>query len=134
MPIPRQGIRLAVADLGTTTDDEGETWRDEALCATRGVEALTQWYFEIPAHVVFVEETWSTPTTGKRLKEHLRRLEFARNTCSDCPVREECLQYGMKHVEAYDGIFGGLTRAQRLAVAATWKMFAEYGYGPLIPT
>lgn len=40
----------------------------------------------------------------------------AKALCQDCPAREACLQYALDH-QIHDGVWGGLSYRERLAVA-----------------
>ncbi|MGF0313474.1 WhiB family transcriptional regulator [Rhodococcus sp. IEGM1428] len=42
----------------------------------------------------------------------------AKRVCAQCPVIERCLQHALESNEPY-GIWGGLTRAERLSVSST---------------
>lgn len=43
------------------------------------------------------------------------KIRTAKNLCNNCPVIEQCRDYGLELAQRYDtyGIFGGLTRHER---------------------
>lgn len=61
-------------------------WRDRALCAHTDPEAFF-------------------PEKGGSTRE-------AKKICATCPVRDECLDYALKHDEKF-GIWGGLSERER---------------------
>lgn len=65
---------------------DGEHWHNRALCAQSDPEAFF-------------------PTKGGSSRE-------AKKICARCPVREQCLDFAMKH-EEHHGIWGGLTERDR---------------------
>lgn len=71
-------------------------WREEAACLRH------------PAILFFgIDDT--EPTAERR-----RREERAKQICSGCEVRRECLEYALTMREPY-GIWGGLTELERRA-------------------
>ena len=48
----------------------------------------------------------------------------AKKICNDCPVRKQCLEYANIH-EANDGVFGGLTGAERFQLRKQIKKLNE---------
>lgn len=75
------------AGLYSTDADEGElSWQADALCAQTDPEAF------------FPEKGGST--------------RDAKRVCSECPVREACLDYAMENDERF-GIWGGLSERER---------------------
>ncbi|MDY3048354.1 MAG: WhiB family transcriptional regulator [Rothia sp. (in: high G+C Gram-positive bacteria)] len=75
------------AGIYSTEGDEGElSWQADALCAQTDPEAF------------FPEKGGST--------------RDAKRVCSECPVREACLQYAMENDERF-GIWGGLSERER---------------------
>lgn len=80
-------------DLLAGLDDQ--EWRDSAACASVGGD----WWF---------------PEAGGRART-------ARRICNEvCPVRAECLAYAIAADEPW-GIFGGLTRNERLQLVGRRK-------------
>lgn len=62
----------------------------------------------------------TVPNGGKpstMLKRMAPEIKYAINTCRSCPVREKCLEEGMKPENLAYGIWGGLLAGQRIAVA-----------------
>lgn len=58
-------------------------------------------------------------------EESVARSKWAKQICKGCPVRSQCLQWGLENAESC-GIWGGLTARERRAVAAiahdgTWR-------------
>lgn len=45
---------------------------------------------------------------------------FAKNMCSNCPVKEECLAYALEYPDVR-GVFGGTTSEDRKAIRKTAK-------------
>ncbi|GGH62856.1 hypothetical protein GCM10007359_13520 [Rothia aerolata] len=77
----------AAAGLYSTDGDDGElAWQADALCAQTDPEAF------------FPEKGGST--------------RDAKRVCSECPVREACLEYAMDNDERF-GIWGGLSERER---------------------
>lgn len=75
------------AGIYSTDGDEGElSWQADALCAQTDPEAF------------FPEKGGST--------------RDAKRVCSECPVREACLEYAMDNDERF-GIWGGLSERER---------------------
>lgn len=75
------------AGIYSTDGDEGElSWQADALCAQTDPEAF------------FPEKGGST--------------RDAKRVCSECPVREACLEYAMENDERF-GIWGGLSERER---------------------
>lgn len=75
------------AGLYSTDGEEGElAWQADALCAQTDPEAF------------FPEKGGST--------------RDAKRVCSQCPVREACLEYAMENDERF-GIWGGLSERER---------------------
>lgn len=59
------------------------------------------------------------------------QIREAKQVCAGCPVREQCLKFGMAQS---DGIFGGLTADERRAMRAAAKRTAEQaGRGERFP-
>jgi WhiB family transcriptional regulator, redox-sensing transcriptional regulator len=71
-----------------------ESWQIRAAC--RGPQASV---FFPPAHF-------------ERKDEKLERERRAKEICTSCSVRKECLEYAMKIKEPH-GIWGGLNEAER---------------------
>lgn len=77
----------AAAGLYSTEGEDGElAWQADALCAQTDPEAF------------FPEKGGST--------------RDAKRVCSECPVREACLEYAMENDERF-GIWGGLSERER---------------------
>ncbi|WP_304621701.1 WhiB family transcriptional regulator [Rothia sp. ZJ1223] len=77
----------AAAGLYSTDGDDGElAWQADALCAQTDPEAF------------FPEKGGST--------------RDAKRVCSECPVRQACLDYAMENDERF-GIWGGLSERER---------------------
>lgn len=77
----------AAAGLYSTDGDDGElAWQADALCAQTDPEAF------------FPEKGGST--------------RDAKRVCSECPVRDACLEYAMENDERF-GIWGGLSERER---------------------
>jgi WhiB family redox-sensing transcriptional regulator len=74
----------------TLLDDQ--PWRKRAACRDQ------------PMRLFFAETGYAS----------VRSAAEARHICNACPVREECLQYALSDPDIY-GIWGGLTRKERLA-------------------
>jgi WhiB family transcriptional regulator, redox-sensing transcriptional regulator len=66
-------------------------WRDGALCTQTDPEAF------------FPEQGAATG----------RALRVARQMCSACPVRTQCLEWALGHGEVLEGIWGGTTERER---------------------
>jgi WhiB family transcriptional regulator, redox-sensing transcriptional regulator len=59
------------------------------------------------------ESAWFVPPMAGESKDQRRERESAaRRICSDCPVRQECLDYALRVNEPF-GIWGGLTEQER---------------------
>jgi WhiB family transcriptional regulator, redox-sensing transcriptional regulator len=71
-----------------------ETWHLQASC--RGPES--QLFFP--------------PSLPERREEREVREARAKRICTECPVREECLEFAIRMREPH-GIWGGLTEAER---------------------
>jgi hypothetical protein len=73
-----------------------------------------------------------TMPNGGRLSTTLRRMapeiKYAINMCRSCPVREKCLEEGMKPENLAYGIWGGLLAGQRIAIAK--KQGIDYRVDP----
>ena len=72
------------------------SWKHQANC--RGLDPS-----------IFVEDT-----EGRFGIKQLKRAKFI---CSDCPVSAQCIEYARVN-RIYDGIYGGMTHAERLNYAA----------------
>jgi len=61
------------------------------------------------------------PTGSESAIKHEARESAAKQICSQCPVRRECLEHALQVPERY-GIWGGLNEAERhqLWVAMTY--------------
>jgi WhiB family redox-sensing transcriptional regulator len=57
------------------------------------------------------------------------KVEEAKKICAQCPVQEECRQYGIELAQEFDtvGIFGGLTQRNRRALMKEQGMKISYG-------
>lgn len=71
--------------------DTGQDWRAQALCAQVDPE-------------IFFPKKGANPAQAKAV-------------CAMCPVRNECLEHALTHIETY-GIWGGLTARQRQELRA----------------
>ena len=71
-----------------------ETWQIRAAC--RGPQA----------------SVFFPPPQFERKDEKLDRERRAKDICTSCSVRKECLEYGLKIREPH-GIWGGLNEAER---------------------
>lgn len=49
--------------------------------------------------------------------EDCRSIQAAGQVCAGCPVRRDCLAYGLDHAEPF-GVWGGLTTEERATVLA----------------
>ena len=73
---------------------ERPAWFDQARCAG------------IPAKVFFP------------FKQETKKVQQAKRICQKCTVRKECLVFALENEnDGGDGIFGGLTREERVATA-----------------
>ncbi|MGI8773611.1 MAG: WhiB family transcriptional regulator [Actinomycetota bacterium] len=72
------------------------TWREDAACLTH------------PGIVFFGVEDLESPA------EKRSREDRAKDVCSGCAVKRECLEYALAAREPY-GIWGGLTELERKA-------------------
>jgi len=90
-----ESARLEVAPGSPASYDDPNTWRNDALC--RGVE--TDLFF--PA--------------GELGEEPVRQAEAAKEVCSRCPVREDCLDYALATDQPF-GVWGGTTEGERRAI------------------
>ena len=63
----------------------------------------------------------TVPERGGQVQSIMRNLapdvRYAIGLCSTCPVREKCLEEGMKPENLAYGIWGGLLAGQRIAIA-----------------
>ena len=75
-----------------------KTWRERAAC--RGID--TDVFFDVDG--VFT----------------LERLNKAKSICSDCEVQDDCLMYAVDN-NIVAGIYGGMTRKNRLAIRKASK-------------
>jgi WhiB family transcriptional regulator, redox-sensing transcriptional regulator len=75
---------------------EYDTWRDGAACADLGDE------------VDFFPSPEDTPAIAR-----------AKAVCASCPVAEDCLAYAFETKQG-DGIWGGLTPAERIKLRRRW--------------
>lgn len=50
---------------------------------------------------------WFFPAEGAHVPNKVRKL------CLGCPVRMECLEFGLRLPRGSDGIYGGLTERER---------------------
>jgi len=92
----------ALVGAAPLDDDEDRTWMLEARCLDADPEAFF-------------------PEKGGSTRE-------AKRICAACPVRDECLDYALRHDERF-GIWGGLSererrRAKRVTVGATRRLTA----------
>lgn len=71
-----------------------ETWQVKAAC--RGPQA----------------EVFFPPPQFERKADRLERERRAKHICTECRVREECLDYSLQIREPH-GIWGGLNEAER---------------------
>ncbi|MDR4533232.1 WhiB family transcriptional regulator [Glutamicibacter sp. PS] len=76
------------------THSKSEDWREQAACRTYDFKTNGDPWFPHPAQIVI---------EGRE----------AFLICADCPVREACLDYALEHREVKEGIYGGLSPAQR---------------------
>ena len=76
-----------------------ETWQTKAAC--RGPQATV---FFPPSHF-------------ERKEEKLERERRAKEICSDCSVKRECLDYAVDIKEPH-GIWGGLNESERRTLLA----------------
>ena len=76
-----------------------ENWQVQAAC--RG-----------PQSVVFFP-----PTQFERKDDKAQREERAKEICSDCTVRTDCLEYALEIREPH-GIWGGLNEVERKVLLA----------------
>jgi len=72
-------------------------WSDAAAC--RGIENLL----------------FFSPDVMESKEVRSRRERQAKQLCSDCSVREDCLSSALEQRESY-GIWGGLTEVERRAL------------------
>ena len=64
------------------------------------------------------------PGKGKGLGADARK---AKNTCKKCEVREQCLEYALKHRER-DGIWGGKSENERRDIERQRRRFERERY------
>lgn len=67
-------------------------WRESAVCR------------QVDAEIFF-------PTAGKNGLRYAVEVATAKRVCRDCPVRFQCLEWALEHLEY--GIAGGLTEDER---------------------
>lgn len=79
--------------------NENEKWKKQAAC--RGMD---------PA-LFFAER--GDNTAGRPPKQHPFREHKMKAVCRACPVRVECLEYGLNERE---GVWGGMTEVERRQV------------------
>lgn len=63
----------------------------------------------------------SEPYPGKIVSRYTD-IAAAKKICAGCPIKFECLDYGLKHAEI--GIWGGLTESQRDSLRKTNRINA----------
>lgn len=56
------------------------------------------------------------PIPGRKSAKHGSIWAYAKMVCRECPVARECLEFALKYDEP-TGIWGGMTRKQRVAEA-----------------
>lgn len=78
---------MTVHNLADLLDAADEVWQDRALCA------------QVEAGDVFFPERGESPRAAKQI-------------CALCEVREDCLDYALKH-DIHFGVYGGLTDLER---------------------
>lgn len=78
--------------MQTSVIAENQNWSDQAQCKGTDVEMF-----------------FSDVGTKSQLRFKVLR---AKEICSSCPVRVECLRHSVEHQEEY-GIWGGLTAQER---------------------
>lgn len=87
-------IRVDVMDSVISTHG-GQQWRDEAACASAGVDH--EWFF------------------GDSSLDAVLNTRRARGVCAGCPVKRPCLEFALRHDAS--GIWAGTTQKQRRATA-----------------
>lgn len=101
-----------------------DRWRDRALCATETFKQAarnagatrdpSQVFFPIDSHDDGRPFGVGVHIAGKWKQRQARYDQLARRTCDRCPVRLECLFWGMeKETEPY-GVFGGMAADARM--------------------
>lgn len=101
-----------------------DAWREQALCATETFKEAarnagatrdsSQVFFPIDSHDDGRPFTPGAHKAAKWIQRSARYEQLARRACSACPVRTECLFYGMEHETESYGIFGGMTAEARM--------------------
>lgn len=61
----------------------------------------------------------SEPYPGKIVSKYTD-IAAAKRICADCPIKLQCLEYGLKNAEI--GIWGGLTESQRESLRRANKL------------
>ncbi len=83
-------------------------WRDDASCTKLGTKEADRLFFQ------------SNPDDSEReLKRDKRKtaIREAKDVCSSCPVRRECLGDALRHPDQAEyGIRGGLTPEERRVI------------------
>lgn len=87
VPTGGKGKRMVAQQLG---------WADQAAC--RGSESV----------LFYSPDTLETKDARQRRERHAKQL------CTECPVRDDCLETALSQRESY-GIWGGLTELERRA-------------------
>lgn len=59
-------------------------------------------------------------TSGVNMFPPTDRDQAAKNVCSECPCRAECLDYAIKNEELY-GVWGGTGELERRALIMQYK-------------
>jgi WhiB family redox-sensing transcriptional regulator len=57
-------------------------------------------------------DEWFTLGKDVNIKNAYNNLEMVKKICSECPVKNLCLEYALEQQEEF-GIFGGLTPGER---------------------
>ena len=92
LPDPDDGVKPSEDDLSAAA--QNENWRDRAAC------------YGLDPELFYPDQG---PTAGETVRQ-------AKKVCwNDCPVRQECEDYGVEHELRY-GVFGGWTVRERRAL------------------
>jgi WhiB family redox-sensing transcriptional regulator len=73
-------------------------WMTKASCSTGDVLGPDAWF----------------PTTAQQ-------AELPKQICTDCPVRQKCLEFAFEIGDLDNGIYGGLTARERRALVRKGK-------------
>lgn len=104
-PWPASGVKLSEG----LTEEEGG-WRYQGRCVTSYGELIPVYYGE---HVCGQEcDGPNGCLEARRETGRVQRVKYAKQLCSECEVRPECLEFALKTNEKF-GIWGGMTERER---------------------